>query len=279
MFCNLNGKILNEDNATVSVNNRSFRYGDGCFETMKYSNGKLLLSNYHFERLFDSLQLLKFDCASFFNAEYLSRQIQLLVLKNQQQKLARVRLTIFRGNGGLYDAENMKPNWLIQSWPLNNASNQINNNGIVTGIYNGGFKAADQFANLKSNNYLLYSQAALYAKQQHWNDALIYNHRKTIADATIANLFLVKENTIITPPLTDGPVDGVMRRFLLEQLPGLHYTVVEQSITPQDILTADEAFLTNAIYGIKWIQSIDAADFSMKHSAIIHQQLLAPLFV
>ncbi len=279
MFCNLNGKIINESNATISVNNRSFRYGDGCFETMKYSNGKLLLANYHFERLFDSLQLLKFDYPNFFTTEYLVQQIQQLVAKNQNQKLARIRLTIFRGNGGLYDPENMAPNWLIQCWPLNEASNTLNNNGLVTGIYKGGFKAADAFANLKSNNYLLYSQAALYAKQQHWNDALILNHRQTIADATIANFFIIKGGAIFTPPLSDGPVNGVMRRYLLENLPRLNYTVTEQSINPNDVLEADEAFLTNAVYGIKWIQSVDKKTFAFHHSAIIHQQLLAPLFL
>ncbi len=278
MFCNLNGKIINESNATVSVNNRSFRYGDGCFETMKYANDKLLLAYYHFERLFDSLQLLKFDCPSFFTAEYLAQQIQQLVAKNQNQKLSRVRLTIFRGNGGLYDPENMAPNWLIQCWPLNDASNALNNNGLVTGIYRGGFKAADAFAKLKSNNYLLYSQAALYAKQQHWNDALLLNHRQTIADATIANLFIIKGNTIITPPLSDGPVNGVMRRYLLENLPRLGYTVTEQSINANDVSETDEAFLTNSIYGIKWIQTLDETNFSLRHSAIIHQELLAPLF-
>jgi branched-subunit amino acid aminotransferase/4-amino-4-deoxychorismate lyase len=279
MFCNLNGKIINESNATVSINNRSFRYGDGCFETMKIVSGKLLLANYHFERLFDSLQLLKFDCPNFFTADYLSQQIQQLILKNQHQKIARVRLMVFRGNGGLYDPENMAPNWLIQSWPLNEASNSLNNNGIVTGIYNGGVKAADAFSNLKSNNYLLYSQAALYAKQQHWNDALILNHRGTIADATIANLFLISGNSIITPPLADGPVNGIMRRFLISQLPKIGFDIFEQTIQQSDIENASEAFLTNAIYGIKWIQCIGEKTFSMQHSYSIHKQILEPMFV
>ncbi|MES2648584.1 MAG: aminotransferase class IV [Bacteroidota bacterium] len=279
MFCNLNGKIINESNATVSANNRSFRYGDGCFETMKMVKGKLLLENYHFERLFDSLQLLKFDCPNFFTADYLSRQVQQLIVKNQHEKLARIRLMVFRGNGGLYDPENMSPNWLIQSWPLNEISNSFNNNGIVAGIYNGGFKAADAFSNLKSNNYLLYSQAAIYAKQKHWNDALILNHRGTIADATIANLFLIKEGNIITPPLADGPVNGVMRRFLIERLPAIGFAVSEHSIYPSDIENASEAFLTNAVYGIKWIQSIGDKTFSMQHASTIHKQIVVPMFV
>jgi len=173
MFCNFNGKIINEKNATVSVNNRSFRYGDGCFETIKVVDNKIILADYHIERLFNSLQVLQFECPSFFNAPFILNTILELVKRNQHEKLARVRLTIFRGNGGLYDAENHHPNYLIQSWPLNPENNKLNENGLVLGIFEGGFKAADTFANIKSNNYLLYSQAALHAKQQHWNDALV----------------------------------------------------------------------------------------------------------
>lgn len=277
MFVNLNGKIINEIQATVSVNNRSFRYGDGCFETMKFCNNNLLLSAFHFERLFASLAILQFMCPSYFNATYLLHQVEELVSKNQHNKLARIRLTIFRGNGGLYDPENMFPNWLIQSWPVSEVVNSLNINGVVTGIFRNGIKAADQFANLKSNNYLLYSQAALYAKKQHWNDALVLNHRQTLSDATIANLFLIKGNTIITPPLSDGPVSGVMRRFLLEGLPAINFQVMEQTIHPGDLHWADEAFLTNAM-GLKWIQSIDDHQYRLNKLTGIHKQLLLPLY-
>jgi branched-chain amino acid aminotransferase len=278
MFCNLNGKILNEANANISVNNRSFRYGDGCFETMKWLHGRLLLPVLHFDRLFASLETLQFDCPRFFTPEYLLQQVQALVVKNQHQKIARIRLTVFRGNGGLYDPENMKPNWLIQSWPLNPDSNTLNTNGLVVGIYHDGIKAADKFANIKSNNYLLYSQAALYAKQQHWNDALILNNHGTIADATIANLFIISNNTIITPPLTDGPVSGVMRRHLLQQLPLHGYKVLEQSIEQKDMVEAGEAFLTNGIYGLKWIKSMGNKTFDLSQAATIHKKIIAPLF-
>lgn len=278
LFCSLNGKILNEANATVSVNNRSFRYGDGCFETMKYMDGRLLLSSFHFERLFRSLQILQFDCPNFFTADFLIQQIHDLVKKNQHQKLARIRLTLFRGNGALYDTENLAPNWLIQSWQLNPESNTININGLVIGIYDYGFKAADPFANIKSNNYLLYSQAALFAKKHHLNDALILNHRGTIADATIANLFIIRNNIIITPPLSDGPVSGVMRRFLIQHLPALGYELTEQSVHPNDIKTSDEAFLTNGIYGLKWIQSIGEHSLQLHHAASIHKSIIEPLY-
>lgn len=278
MFVHLNGKILNESNAAISINNRSFRYGDGCFETMRYVNGRLILAGLHFERLFTSLGTLQFDFPAFFTADYLLSQINELVLKNLHSQSARIRLTVFRGDGGLHDTENLSPNWLIQSWPLNDATPAINSNGLVVGIYNDGFKAADRFANIKSNNYLLYSQAALYARAHHWNDALVLNHKATIADATIANLFIIKGNAIITPSLSDGPVSGVMRRYLLQYLPTLSFDVSEQTVLPDDLLHAEEIFLTNAVYGLKWVRSINGKTYSADKASIIYKQLLAPLF-
>ncbi|MEO7312502.1 MAG: aminotransferase class IV [Chitinophagaceae bacterium] len=277
-YVNLNGKVINEKNATVSVNNRSFRYGDGCFETIKVVNGEARLAEFHFDRLFASLKLLQFEWPSFFTPIFLLQSIKELVVKNQHQKLARVRLTIFRGEGGLYDPEHQHPNYLIQSWVLNPENNNLNDNGLVIGTYPIGFKAADALANLKSNNFLLYAMAALHSKQHYWNDALILNHKGTFADATIANLFIITQKAIITPPLTDGPVEGTMRRHLLQHLPALGYSVLEQSIAPKDLQQADECFLTNAIYGIKWVQQHRDTIFQRRHILTIHKDLIKSIW-
>ena len=277
-FVNFNGKILNEKNARVSVNNRSFRYGDGCFETIKVVNRKISLAEFNIDRLFATLHLLQFESPSFFTPAFILQSITELVEKNQHQKLARVRLTIFRGNGGLYDPENHYPIYLIQSWPLNPENNNLNENGLVIGTYPNGFKAADALANIKSNNFLLYAMAAMHSKKQHWNDALVLNHKGTFADATIANLFIITNKTITTPPLSDGPVNGTMRRYLLQSLPALGYSVQEQSISPEDLHQADECFLTNAIYGLKWIKQHDDTNFQSKHVFTIHNELIKSLW-
>lgn len=275
---NLNGKLINEAKASVSINNRSFRYGDGCFETIRITNGEIRLWQYHWERLSQALHTLQFQPSAYFTSSYLQEQMVQLAQKNGHQQLGRIRLTVFRGNGGLYDPENHFPNYSIQSWELNEAHQTLNNNGLILGLYKDGFKAADSLANLKSNNYLLYAMAALHAKQQHWNDALILNHRGSIADATIANLFIIKENTIITPSLTDGPVAGTLRRYLLEKGIQSGFAIQERSIFPEDLTTADEMFLTNAIYGIKWIQQFEEKAYGNRQTSFIYQKLITPLF-
>ncbi len=274
----LDGKWLNAEKAGISIDNRSFRYGDGFFETIKCFHNSLPLWEYHAHRLFASLKKLQFEKPSYFTADYIKDAILELVKLNLHEKLARVRVTIFRGDGGIYDPINFRPHILIQSWPLNPENNSLNENGLIIGDYTGGFKAADGFANLKSNNYLLYAMAALFAKQQHWNDTLLFNHLGTYGDATISNLWIIKDTKIFTPPLSDGPVAGTMRQFLLDNLEDAGFSIEEKSLTRKDLIAADELFLSNAIYGIKWVRQHEESVYVCNKIASIHASLIAPLW-
>ena len=279
MLVYLDGKFLNAERAGISVNNRSFRYGDGCFETMKVIGGKLQLPQLHMDRLFRTMALLQFEPPSYMNAEYLQQRIEELAARNQHQALARIRLTIFRGDGGLYDPASLRPHLLIQSWPLPPENLRLNENGLVLNLFRKGHKACDTYANLKSNNYLLYAMAALEAKQQHCNDMLVLNQHGRLADSTIANLWLVENDILITPPLEEGPVDGTMRRWILEQAASKGFYAKEEPVTAERLASAREVFLTNAIYGLKWVRQIGTSSHYACHlSAAVHQQLLQPLW-
>lgn len=272
-----NGKHYKADKLLISPDNRSFRYGDGFFETMKLHNGKILLEEDHFERLFRSLQLLQFAPPGYFTPAYLKQQVLDLATANQHNKLSRIRLTVFRGNGGLYDPENHFPNVVIQSWELNPTNNRLNENGLVTDIYPDARKACDLFSPVKSNNYLAYAMAALWAKQQHLNDAIVLNCHNRIADATIANVFMVKDGVVHTPALEEGCVAGVMRRYLLRCLRKENIPVQETAIETVALLQASELFLTNGIYGIRWVQSCGKANYSTQLAAYLYKKYLHPL--
>jgi branched-chain amino acid aminotransferase len=278
MLLYLNNQFLNEAKASIPVNNRSFRYGDGCFETMKLYKGQVLHASLHMERLWHSLQLLQFEPPAWFTPDYILQRTTELAQRNQHSALARIRFTVFRGEGGLYDAANMRPHLLIQSWALNPENNKLNTNGLVLDIYTGGHKACDALANLKSNNYLLYAMAALAAKQQHINDMLVLNQYGRVADSTIANLWWRQGDTIFTPALAEGPVAGTMRRYLLQQLPLHGYQVQEDHVSPERLLAADEVWLSNAIYGIRWVQRIGRRSYPLHIAAAIYQQVLQPLW-
>jgi aminodeoxychorismate lyase len=278
MLIYLNDKFINEKNGNVPVDNRSFRYGDGFFETIKYLNGRIPLWDFHSDRILRTLAKLKFEVQPFFTTYYIREHIETLVEKNQHQKCARVRVTIYRGEGGIYDVINHRPHLLIQSWPLNPQNNLLNENGLVLGIYPDGFKAADAFANLKTNNYLLYAMAALYAKAMHWNDAAVLNHRGNIADTTIANLWMVKDRVIKTPALAEGGVGGTMRAFLLQQLSSRGFQLEEGNVSPAELAAADEVFLTNAIYGIKWVGSFGNTTYSNSMVQEVFSKIVLPFW-
>ena len=268
-----NGQWAKNDKPLITADNRGFRYGDGLFETMLLEDAVIQLEHLHFERLFKGLQLLQFELPAYFTAAWLTKHITELCHKNKHTT-ARVRLTVFRGNGGLYDAENHFPNCIIQSWPLKERSQRLNENGLVTGVYPDARKSMDAFSSIKSNNYQPYLMAALYAKKQRWNDALVLNSKDNICDASIANVFIVRNNTIYTPALSEGCVAGVMRSFLLKQLKEKGYAIKEGTLTADDIADADEMFLTNAMYGIRWVQHCDEKKYSNTITNAVYNELL-----
>jgi aminodeoxychorismate lyase len=256
-----NGKFIKDGTPVVTAASRGLRYGDGLFETMKLLGGTLINADEHFARLWNGMQVLGFDIPRQFAPAVLEEKAKALAEKNGHTAAARIRLTVYRGDGGLYDVKNHTPNCIIETMELPAANGTWNSNGLVLGIYQDAVKPCDITAGLKHNNYLPYLLAALYAKKQKWNDALLLNMHGRVCDSTIANIFMVKGETVFTPALAEGCVAGIMRRQVLALLRSNGFAVEETSISPQQLYEADEVFLTNAIYNIRWVQQVDETDY------------------
>jgi branched-chain amino acid aminotransferase len=119
--------------------------------------------------------------------------------------------------------------------------------------------------------------AAQYARQHQLTDGLVLNTHNRICDGTIANIFRVHHNTIYTPPLAEGGVGGVMRRYLLDQLPKAGYAVQEKICTAEDLEAATEVFLTNALYGIRWVSQFRNKTYQNQLTARLFQEIIKPL--
>jgi branched-chain amino acid aminotransferase len=260
-YINYNGKIFSENEPIIAAQNRGLRYGDGIFETIKLKNGKLILSDEHFARLWKGMQLLKFDIPKLFSPEKLEAEILLLAAKNKLTN-ARVRLTIVRSEGGIYDAKNHNPNYIIEAIALPEDNGSLNSNGLQLCFFESAKKSMDAFSNCKTNNYLPYFMGALHAKENHCNDAIILNSEGNVCDSTIANIFYIKDNIVHTPLLTQGCVAGVMRKFLIDKIRVLGFTVYEKVVTKNDLLLADEVFLSNSIYNIRWVGGLENKNYT-----------------
>jgi branched-chain amino acid aminotransferase len=197
---------------------------------------------------------LGFVATKHFSFENLEKKVLELAIKNNHQHLGRIRITFFREDAGLFEVTNFHPHILIQSFQLSDTVNELNENGLVIDVYPLAKKSCDIFSNIKSNNYLQYAMAALWAKENKLNDALLLNTNNKIADSTIANVFIIRNNEIKTPALTEGCVNGVMRKYIIETLKHNSIRVVETIVNIEDIASADEIFLTNAIKGIMWVR-------------------------
>ena len=267
----LNGTLLPADVPVLTAQNRSFKWGDGIFETIKVWNNQILLEPEHFERLFSGLTLLNIQAAAGQLQEEISKNILLVCQENNCTRSARVRLALFRD-------ENNNAQYLIEAAPLEPTINEWSTNGLVVDIYPYARKSMDAFSNLKSASYLPYVLAAAYAKDHHLDDVLVLNHDGDIADSSRANVFLIKNEIILTPPLQQGCINGVMRRFLIDSFK-LHKLIVQQKeINEADLLAADEVFLTNCIQDIRWVSQFRSKVYGHHISQRLYHAVIAPLY-
>lgn len=269
-FTNINGKIVAAESALIAPDNSAFRYGVGLFETMLVQHGRIRLAQYHTERLFAGMRQLGFVLPPRLTADALLAEVLRTVEKNHLQQLCRVRLQVFAGSGGIFGPDSKTANYVIECYHLAHEATTLNENGLVVGLATDVWKSNDSTSNLKSANALVYAMAGKTAKEQKWNDALICNQHGNIIESVIANLFVVKNGQISTPPLSEGCVAGVMRRHLLHAMP----TITERPVAMADLLGADELFLTNAIKGIKWVRRFHDTEYDNK----ITRKLTAELF-
>jgi len=253
-----NGFFYHETDPVLQVSNKSYRYGDGFFETIKVLKGVILLKTYHRKRIEKSLALLQYHLPESSGVNTIFSQILELCKENGCNDAARVRLSFSNGNGGLFD-NNGPVHYIIEAWPIGPAepleplNSNFNESGLIVSFFSAIKKSCDAYANLKSASALLYTVAAGFCKQQKWDDCIILNQYGNCCESAIANLFWIKEGQVFTPALTEGCVDGVMRAYLIDQLPG----ITETSCKPDDLLQADELFLTNAIRGIRRVSRLE----------------------
>ena len=243
-FVCYNGKLIDATVPILLAENRCFKYGDGVFETMKMSKGKLLLEAYHLERLLTSLDLLKIHFKPAFGEE-LSKDLKIICEANNCAVSARIRIAAFRGPDN-------KVEYLIEARSLADENYLWNEKGWEIDIFPDANKSCDAFSNLKSANYLVYVMADLFARDKKIDEAIVLNGKGFIADGSKTNIFIVKDNVIYTPALTEGPINGVMRRHLIKELKKENYPIIETKISIDALLNADEVFFTNALRGIQW---------------------------
>ncbi len=249
---NFNGTILENQNL-IGIENRGYAYGDALFETIKTSFGKLLFWEDHYFRLMASMRILRMEIPMTFTMEYLETQITKTLEANTLLKSsARVKLFVHRNTGGLYTPTDNDVTFIISVKPIEGNFYTLSEDFYEIDLFKDYYMAPGLLSTLKTNNKALQVVGSIYAKENKLNNCLVLNTNKQVVEALNGNIFLVKGNTIKTPPIADGCLKGVMRKQIIDIVKNIpEYQLVEASISPFELQKADEIFLTNVIVGIQ----------------------------
>jgi len=257
-----NHKILNKKELKFSIDNRAFLYGDGLFESVKIINGKPFNLEAHLKRLFSASTLLDLQINA--SKKDFINNIDFLIKENKITKGGNLKIIVFREEGGKFLPENNSTSFLIMSKESENNLFKLNKNGLDLGLFRDQLKPKGELSNYKSISALQSIICSLDARKKAKEDCLMFNPENNIVESSNSNVFYVRNRLIYTPKLLEGCVDGTMRNCILN-LKNLDFNIIETEVRTEDILDADEVFLSNAISGIRWVSSIENRKFSQQN--------------
>lgn len=252
-YCIYNGHLISLYEPAVSFNNRAFRYGDSLFESIRFSNGKLMFLADHIKRIKLGMTTLRMNVPAEFNTGNIELLIHHLIKENKLTSDARIRLTVFRNDGGYYTPDVNDISFLIEAEPIEQQGYVLNQKGLWVDIYAEIKKPISKIANLKTGSALLYVMAGLTKTSLRLDDCFLVNDNGNIIEAISSNVFVVKNGALYTSPVSEGCVDGVMRKQILAIAEANRMLTFEQTLTINTLMNGDEVFLTNAIKGVQWV--------------------------
>ncbi len=255
MYVSIDDKIVSSEKLK-EFNNRAFKYGDGLFETIRISDGKMINSLRHFNRLVDGMQMLQMELTKEFDFESFCSQIEKVIAINEIKEGARLRYTVYRNADGFYTPLSNSFSTFIelQALPVNNF--QFNEKGLITDICKTVILQNNQWSNLKSLNALSYVMASVEMQKKKLDNIILLNDNDRIVETANSNIFLIKGNKIFTPKLSEGCVAGVMRSTIIKKISQTEFTLSEECLHFNTLSEADEVFISNSIQGINWLAAI-----------------------
>jgi len=237
------------------------RYGDGLFETLRIHNGEILFQQDHLDRMLRGMKALKMSIPPDFTEFFFHKQVLELALKEKIEGNARIRIGIYRSGEGQYEPVENTPEYYIEITPMEKAF-EWNEESCRLIVFEEVRKNFSPVSFFKSTNALPCILAAIFRAENNAGDCLLLNNEGNIADAISSNLFWIRHGKVYAPPVTDGGVDGIMRRQMIRILLKNNFDFAEKSCTPSNLKLADEVFLTNVGWGIKPVTNFETARYS-----------------
>ncbi len=262
---NCNGELLSSE-SVLTASNRGFLYGDAVFETCKIIHNKILFFEDHYFRLMASMRIVRMKIPMNFTLEFLESEILSLVTADGFSN-ARIRITVYRNDGGLYLPKDNSVSYVITANAIEESAYVVRNQQYEVDLYKDFYVSKQLLSTLKTTNRIINITGSIFAQENDLQNCLLLNDDKNVVEALNGNLFLLTNSTLVTPPISDGCLNGIMRKQVLslaKKIGGIE--VVEQSISAFELQKADELFITNVITGIQPITKYRKKEYTTTFS-------------
>ena len=247
-----NSEFINEQDLVIKSSNRAFNYGDGFFETIKIINTKPVNYPAHYARFSLACVVLKLKNQDTYSS--LLSIINKLINRNNLIN-GSVKIHVSREEGGKYQPTSKGCETIINTYSGLEFKQNI---PLSLCVFSDELKTMTRLSNIKSVSASVSVLGAIHAKELGFENALLMNTKGSYIEATNSSLFIVKDNVIYTPPLSDGCIDGTMRYWVIN-----NENVIEKSLSLADIKQSDEVFITNAINGITPVKNVEETSLAI----------------
>jgi len=266
-----NGKKIVDGLSEVNGHNRSFLFGDGMFETIKVFNGNPIFLSQHIDRMQFGMDRLMMELPMDGFDKYLADFIP-QVLAEENIVHGRIRLTIYRDSSGLYTPMDLQSGWhmIIRESDLED-SETIEQLKAV--IFSGMRKDNSWVSRIKTTSSLLYVMAGIHAASCQKDESIILNSEGRVVESHTSNIFTLKGNEFQTPPLSEGCIDGVLRRHIIGMMNRNGLLVRETPLTKSELMAADEIILTNVMSWCRNVIEFEGKKYSGDTSQKLNQWL------
>ncbi len=263
---NMNGTLVENQKKIIAIDNRGLNYGDAVFETLRFSGGKIYFWEDHYFRLMASMRILRMEIPMNFTMEFLEEEILRTIDSSELKNTTfRVKLLVWRKTGGKYTPSTNEIEYAISFEKLDAPFYIISESEYEVELFKDHFITSGLLSTLKSTNRLINILGSIFAKENGYQNCLLLNENKQVVEALNGNIFLISGNNIKTPPLSDGCLNGILRKQLISIIKEMPEFILEEaSISPFELQKADEIFITNVIQGIVSITKYRKKEFGDK---------------
>lgn len=272
-----NDEFILKNQPILTADNRSFRYGDGLFESMRMNNGKLKFAELHADRLKAGMKALKIEGGTLLDEYFLKQKTAELCKKNKLKDNVRFRLSVYRGGDGFYTPNSNKSGYVLEASALAGSTYELNKKGLIVDVFDELTKSVDKLSNYKTCNSLVYVMAGLYKTQYNLDEAFILNQNGFLCESISSNIFVVYNKQIYTPALSEGCIAGVMRNVVMNIAKTNEIPLIQAQINPEVLKEAEEVFITNAVGGIRWVMGYGRKRYFNEVTRLLSDKLNAQL--